>query len=175
VGQPSKCLTFNVRQRKMKRSYTIVLFLVISALFIAGEVSLSRERKGLGTTLITVSVILLLPFARIVFLGAVNRRNSSSASDSLLPPPKDIGIIRAGSAILSSQQKDRLLQAIARAKRAQKTSKITREIPFQIEDHWGGIWDLYAYEDLDGMKGFSINRIYFSGPHAQIVAECIGI
>jgi hypothetical protein len=158
----------------MKRSYALVLFLVISALFIAGEVSLSHERKDLGTTLITVSVILLLPFARIVFLGAANRR-SSSASDSLLPPPKDIGIIRIEGTVLSDQKKDRLLQAIARSKRAHKTARIKKEVPFQIEDHWGGIWDLCAYEDFDGMKGFSINRIYFSGTNAQIVAECIGI
>jgi hypothetical protein len=161
--------------KKMKRSYAVVLFLVISVLFIAGEVLLSHERKELGTTLITVSVILLLPFARIVFLGAANRRNSSSASDSLLPPSKDIGIIRIEGVVISDQKKDRLLQAIARSKRAQKTAKIKKEVPFQIEDHWGGTWDLCAYEDFDGMKGFSINRIFFSGTNAQIVAECIGI
>jgi hypothetical protein len=92
-----------------------------------------------------------------------------------LPPIADIAFVTVDGIPISDAKKDILLKAMARAKRAPTCGRILQEIPFQLQDHWGGVWYLSAYEDDQANRGFSINRVYYTGSNATLVAECVGL
>jgi hypothetical protein len=104
----------------------------------------------------------------------ITRTNIKLGSETL-PPIADIASVTVDGIPISDAKKDILLKAMARAKRASTCGQILQEVPFQLRDHWGGVWDLLAYEDDQANRGFSINRVFYSGSNAILVAECVGL
>lgn len=160
----------------MKRTIDVSLLLLFFALFIAGAIVV---RNG-GKWPVELTIVGLAFF--LAYTGSCARQNFDRKryaklrlGSETLPPMREIGGVIVDGIALSEAKKDMLLHAMAKSKRAAATGKLLQEIPFQIRDRWDGVWNLTAYQDDEGNKGFSINRVYYSGPKAKLVAECVGI
>lgn len=155
----------------------VALLLVASAmLVIAGEIE--RQRTGWhGGGLFTsmIGAVFCLAFGRILLLDYVLENRVVKLGSETLPPAKDVAAVLVRDIPISTDARKLLLRAILRAKRATSCGKVEREIAFQIVDHWGGVWELQAYEEIGGKKGFSANRVFYAGRSAEIVAKCVGI
>ena len=159
----------------MKKPYIWLTFLVIVVVFITSETTGGLGGKGNEATLTIIVGIAAAAYIRIVLTKAILEPKNIKLGSETLPPPKDISSILVNGSAISIERKNLLLKAIVRAQRATRSGKVIQEIPFQLADHWGGIWELLAYKEADGTRGFSINRVFYSGRNAQIVAECVGL
>jgi hypothetical protein len=97
------------------------------------------------------------------------------AGSEHLPPDKDVASIRVHGEPLREDAQKRLLHAMRRASRASACGAIARTVPFTIVDHWSGTWEAEAWEERNGKRGFTINRVCYAGTSAEVVAECVGI
>jgi hypothetical protein len=146
-------------------------------LFIVGTVAW-RSGWAWPELLITLAPVFCVAFIKIGARMAKEKRvryENMKLGSETLPPRADIAYVTVDGIPISNAKREILLDAMAKAKRASAIGGLVQEIPFQLQDHWGGVWDLQAYEDDQGNRGFSINRVYYSGPSAKIVAECLGI
>ena len=121
------------------------------------------------------SAVFCIAFGRMLILRNVLERKSVKLGSETLPPERDIASVLVSGQPISEEKKKALLQAMAKAKRASSCGVVSTEIPFEIVDRWGGMWELEAYEEVGGKRGFSIGRVYYSGKSAEVVAECVGL
>ncbi|HSH94532.1 MAG TPA: hypothetical protein VK968_10340 [Roseimicrobium sp.] len=159
----------------MKKPYVWILLVVIAGLFVAGEIRERQEDTGGGSLLIVISVILIIPFVRVLVVKRMGDSKNLKIGSEILPPPKDIAAVFVDGRAITEERRRLLLRKIGKARRMTLSGKVIREVPFQIKDHWDGIWELVAYEQSDGRMGFSINRVFYEGSNADIVAECVGL
>jgi len=121
-----------------------------------------------------IGAVFVCAFGRMLWRQALENMPLKFGSESL-PPAKDVAAVLVYGVPISEAAKKDLLKAMRRSKRAASCGSIMREIPFQIVDHWGGVWELRAYEETGGTRGFSANRVSYSGRAAEMVARCVGI
>jgi len=158
----------------MNRTVATVIMLAFFALFIGGEVA-HLKRWAWPEDVTMLAAFCCLAFGRIsAGLSAGKSRNIKLGSETL-PPIADIASVSVDGIPISEARRDMLLKAMAKSKRAASGGKILQEVPFQIHDRWDGTWTFLAYEDDQGNRGFSINRVYYAGPSARFVAECVGL
>lgn len=160
----------------MNKPVILLLFIVSLAVTIAGEIERQRSGwNGGGYFTLMIGAVFSLAFGRMLLLHHVLEHRPIKLGSETLPPGKDVAAVLVHGGPISDKAKKHLLNAIRRSKRAPKCGSISKELPFQIVDHWGGIWDLQAYEETSGTRGFSANRVYYSGRAAAEVAECVGL
>lgn len=156
----------------------ITFLLVVSILVtVAGEVA--RQHAGLKASPYSLSMIgaaFTLALGMMLLLHHVlEGQRPIRVGSETLPPIKDVASVLVQGEPLSKEDQKKLLLAIRRAKRATTCGRVAKEQAFQIVDHWGGVWDLQAHEEAGGVRGFSINRVFYSGPAAATVAACVGV
>jgi hypothetical protein len=152
-----------------------ILFFVFAVLAIVGEVARQRTGWEGGTILTVASAILCAAFARMIIWSHLTERKNIKLGSESLPPMNDVASVIVHGAPIPDERKRALLKALHKARRATNCGSVIKKIPFRIEDRWGGTWDLEAYEDDRGQRGFSINRVYYSGTSAAVVAECVSL
>jgi hypothetical protein len=160
----------------MNRTVATVLLLIFFGLFISGEIA-RLAGWAWPELLSTMAPILCVASIAIVANARKDKisRTIIKLGSETLPPIADIAYVTVDGIPISDAKKNMLLKAMARAKRASACGKILQEIPFQLQDHWGGVWDFVAYQDDQANRGFSINGVYYSGSRATLVAECVGL
>ena len=152
------------------------MFFVFAGLALAGEVAHKFADWEFGSTLCLISAIFCSAFGGILLReNLLEQRRMIKSGPEQLPPVKDVASVLVDGRAIAEHKKNTLLKAISKAKKASCSGSVAKEIPFQIVDHWGGTWELKAYEETGGKRGFSINRIFYSGAKAEIVAECVGL
>jgi uncharacterized membrane protein len=160
----------------MNRTVATFLMLAFFALFIAEEVAkLKRWAWQEDFTLIAASFCITFAHIRTSLTPRKTKATKLKLGSETLPPAADIAFVIVDGIPISDTKKNILLGAMAKSKRASTSGKLLQEIPFLLQDRWGGTWDFLAYEDDQRNRGFSINRVYYSGPSAQLVAECVGL
>ena len=157
---------------------TIVSLLLVVSAVIAVVGNFYGQRSGLNSGVSFTSMIggvFVIAFARMLLLDHLLENRPLKLGSETLPPIKDVASVLVQGNPISDESRKKLLVAIRKAKRAASCGTILKELPFQIVDHWGGFWELEAYMESGGKKGFSANRVYYSGRAAELVAECVGI
>ena len=160
----------------MNKRVINLLFIASAVVAIAGVIEQKRSGwHGGGFFLSMIGAIFCFAFGRILILDRVLDNRPIKLGSETLPPSKDVSAVIVRGAPISEEAKKTLLKAILKANRAPSCGSVSKELSFQIVDRWGGVWDLQAYEETTGARGFSANRVFYSGRAAEIVATCVGL
>ncbi|HSI12113.1 MAG TPA: hypothetical protein VK961_08720 [Chthoniobacter sp.] len=160
----------------MNKPVVLLLFVAALIVTIAGEIERQRSGwNGGGFFISMIGAVFCLAFGRMLLLHHVLESQPIKLGSETLPPGKDVAAVLVHGSPIPDEARKNLLKAIRRAKRATKCGSVSKELPFQIVDHWGGVWNLQAYEETSGTRGFSSNRVFYSGRAAAMVATCVGL
>lgn len=160
----------------MKKPVITLLLIASLVVAIVGEIQWQRTGWiGGGFFTFMIGTGFCLAFGCMLVLPHILESRPIKLGSETLPPSKDVSAILVHGAPISEEAKKTLLKAIRKARRATTCGRVAKELPFQIVDHWGGVWDLQAYEETSGSRGFSANRVFYSGRAAETVATCVGL
>jgi len=160
----------------MNKRLIIFLFIASAAVAIAGVIEQKHTSwHGGNFSVSIIAAVFCFAFGRILILDRVLDSRSIKLGSETLPPSKDVAAVLVHGEPISEEAKKTLLKAIRKAKRATSSGNVSKELSFQIVDRWGGVWDLQAYKEAGGARGFSANRVFYSGRAAEIVAACVGL
>ncbi len=122
-----------------------------------------------------IGAVFALAFTKMLFRETLSMAGKRKIDSEILPAVDDVVAILVGNVSIPDFQKKTLLHALRKSKSASVCGKVSKEVPFSITDRWGGVWNLVAYRDVNGHRGFIINRMVYAGRNAEIVAECVGL
>ena len=160
--------------KKMKRPAILLLFSASIGLIVWDQV-IDDNTGATFQSFTRIGSVFACASGMMLMLEKLLESKSMKIGSEGLPPVEDVAQVIAKGAALADSQMKILLKSIRKSKRASTCGKVTKEIPFEIIDRWGGSWTLVAYEEVGGQRGFRINRVAYSGKAAEVVARCIGI
>jgi hypothetical protein len=148
---------------------------VSAAVAVAGAIAWRFAGWDAGFILFMFCAAVCIAYGRMLRDDGLREMQNIKLGSENLPSIKDVASVLVRGQPISDDKKKALLNALSRARRAALTGTVAKEIPFQIVDRWGGSWQLTAYVETGGTRGFSINRVCYSGADAAVVAESVGM